>query len=75
MNNNSTVALEYCGNYEAREVQAAVDKLFDDLGGIKTFVKPGQSVLIKPNLLTDRPPEQAVTTHPEVVRAIIRILK
>ena len=75
MNNNSTVALEYCGNYEAREVQAAVDKLFDDLGGVKTFVKAGQSVLIKPNLLTDRTPEQAVTTHPEVVRAIIRILK
>jgi uncharacterized protein (DUF362 family)/Pyruvate/2-oxoacid:ferredoxin oxidoreductase delta subunit len=32
-------------------------------------------VLIKPNLLTDRAPEEAVTTHPEVVRAIIRAVR
>ncbi len=75
MNNSSTVALEYCGGYEAREVQPAVDKLFDDLGGIKTFINPEQSVLIKPNLLTDSAPERAITTHPEVVRAIIRSVK
>jgi len=39
------------------------------------FVKPGQRVLIKPNLLTDRTPAQAVTTHPEVARAVIRQVK
>ncbi len=32
-------------------------------------------MLIKPNLLTDRSPECAVTTHPEVVRAIIRLVR
>jgi uncharacterized protein (DUF362 family)/Pyruvate/2-oxoacid:ferredoxin oxidoreductase delta subunit len=39
------------------------------------FVKPGQSVLIKPNLLSEHVPEDAVTTHPEVVRALIRLVK
>lgn len=39
------------------------------------FVKPGQRVLLKPNLLTDRRPEQAVTTHPELIRAVIRSVK
>ncbi|OVE74435.1 hypothetical protein BVX94_00245, partial [bacterium B17] len=35
----------------------------------------GIRVFIKPNLLTDRTPAEAVTTHPEVVRAIIRVVK
>jgi uncharacterized protein (DUF362 family)/Pyruvate/2-oxoacid:ferredoxin oxidoreductase delta subunit len=47
----------------------------EGLGGMGAFVKPGQSVLIKPNLLTDRRPEEAVTTHPEVVRGVIRLVK
>lgn len=35
----------------------------------------GKLALIKPNMLTDRTPDQAVTTHPELVRQIIRYLK
>jgi len=50
-------------------------ELLSRIGGIETFVKPHQSVLIKPNLLTDREPAEAVTTHPEVVRALIHVLK
>jgi uncharacterized protein (DUF362 family)/Pyruvate/2-oxoacid:ferredoxin oxidoreductase delta subunit len=34
------------------------------------FVSPGQRVLLKPNLLSAKPPEAAVTTHPEIVRAV-----
>lgn len=41
-------------------------------GGIATFVKRGQTVLLKPNLLSPRPPEQAVTTHPALVAALVR---
>jgi len=75
MKNYSTVALEHCRNYDTKELQGTIEKLIHNLGGIESFVKSGQSVLIKPNLLTDRMPEQAVTTHPEVVRAIIRLLR
>lgn len=52
-----------------------MDNLLAKLGGIETFVKPGQSVLIKPNMLTDKTPSEAVTTHPEVVRTLIHMLK
>ena len=52
-----------------------MSRLMDGLGGMERFVKPGQSVLIKPNLLSDHLPEEAVTTHPEVVRALIRLVK
>jgi uncharacterized protein (DUF362 family)/NAD-dependent dihydropyrimidine dehydrogenase PreA subunit len=39
------------------------------------FVRPGQTVLVKPNLLTDRRPDDAVTTHPELVRALVRCIR
>jgi uncharacterized protein (DUF362 family)/Pyruvate/2-oxoacid:ferredoxin oxidoreductase delta subunit len=42
---------------------------------MSAWVRPGQTVLLKPNLLCARNPEQAVTTHPEVVRALIRMVK
>jgi uncharacterized protein (DUF362 family)/NAD-dependent dihydropyrimidine dehydrogenase PreA subunit len=40
------------------------------LGGIKKFVAPGQKVLLKPNIVANRPPEKCVTTHPLVVKAV-----
>lgn len=71
---HTTVAVARCPDY-SHGVQQAVEKLLDDLGGLKQFVRPNQSVLIKPNMLTDASPEQAITTHPEVVRALIRLIK
>jgi uncharacterized protein (DUF362 family)/Pyruvate/2-oxoacid:ferredoxin oxidoreductase delta subunit len=44
----------------------------EPLGGFRNFVKPGMTVLINPNLLSARTPDRAVTTHPELVRAVAR---
>ena len=52
-----------------------MERLLAPLGGMRAFVRPGLSVLIKPNLLGDSAPDRAVTTHPEVVRAAIRQVK
>jgi uncharacterized protein (DUF362 family) len=41
------------------------------LGGMQRFVKPGNVVVVKPNIGWDRRPEYAATTHPLVVRAIV----
>ena len=41
------------------------------LGGISAFVKEGQRVVIKPNMSFANPPENATTTHPEVVRELV----
>ncbi|MCL2852169.1 MAG: DUF362 domain-containing protein [Defluviitaleaceae bacterium] len=46
----------------------------DDLGGIGAFVKPGEKVLLKANLLMEKRPEDATLTHPSVLKAITRIL-
>ncbi len=67
------VILTRCPDYAG--VAAALPRLLDALGGMGAFVKPGQSVLIKPNMLTDALPDEAVTTHPEVVRAVIRLVQ
>jgi len=40
-----------------------------------SFVRPGQRVLIKPNMLSAKGPEKAVTTHPEVVRGVVRLVQ
>ena len=71
----SKVSLARCTDYEPRRVFEAVKKAVDLVGGIEEFVEPGMKVLLKPNLLTERAPEDAVDTHPEVVRAVARLVK
>ncbi len=41
------------------------------LGGMKRFVKPGNTVVVKPNMGWDRTPELAANTSPLVVRTIV----
>ncbi len=43
------------------------------LGGMGLFVKPGARVVVKPNVLTGRPPEYATTTSPELIKAVIAL--
>lgn len=38
------------------------------------FVKKGNRVLIKPNLLAPKPPDSSVTTHPAVIEAVINLI-
>jgi uncharacterized protein (DUF362 family)/NAD-dependent dihydropyrimidine dehydrogenase PreA subunit len=42
------------------------------MGGWQKFVRPGEQLIIKPNLLMKKRPEEAVTTHPAVVEAAAR---
>ena len=45
------------------------------LGGMGSFIQKGDKVLLKVNLLSARGPDEAVTTHPEFVRAVAREVK
>jgi uncharacterized protein (DUF362 family) len=54
------------------EPGAATRKALEVLGGISRFVKPGQRVVIKPNMSFARSPDFAATTHPLVVAAVAR---
>lgn len=71
----SKVSIIRCSDYETEKVFDAVKKAVGLLGGIDTYVKPGMKVLLKPNLLSARVPEDGVDTHPEVVRAAVRLIR
>ncbi|MBE9506627.1 MAG: DUF362 domain-containing protein, partial [Chloroflexi bacterium] len=71
----STVSIVKCETYETEEVQCAVEAALAPLGGISAFVEPGQRVLLKPNLLLPVRPERAITTHPAVVEAMVRLVQ
>lgn len=42
----------------------------DAMGGIGRYVKPGDNVVLKPNMSFPNPPEWGTTTHPDVVREL-----
>lgn len=67
------VSLFKCNSYDEKVVAEAVRKLLEPLGTITEFVRPGDSVLIKPNMLSCREPEKVATTHPEVVKQLALI--
>ena len=71
----SKVSLIRCEDYDTERIFGAVRKSVDLLGGINSFAKTGMTVLLKPNLLSARLPEDAVDTHPEVMRAVVRLVK
>ena len=57
------------------EVLPKLRELLAPLGGIEAFVKPGQRVLLKANLLGSYNVAKAVTTDPRVVEAMIVLVK
>jgi len=70
-----SVSLQSLVDYDPGRVKETLHCLLEPLGGIENFVKPGQKVLIKPNLLAGKSPEKAVTTHPEIVRQVILLIQ
>ncbi|MBN2049039.1 MAG: DUF362 domain-containing protein [Spirochaetales bacterium] len=64
------VAIVRCDSYEGKEVSSALEKAMD-------LCPPpdvqGKTVLLKPNILWDSPPELAITTHPEIVRGAVQL--
>ncbi|HKL26983.1 MAG TPA: DUF362 domain-containing protein [Desulfuromonadales bacterium] len=69
------VSLHPLDDYQPSRVRQALIALLEPLGGMESFVRPGQTVLIKPNMLAGKPPEKAVTTHPEIVRQVILLAR
>ncbi len=71
----SLVSIQRVADYEPERVLAGMRRCLAPLGGMAAFVRPGQRVLLKPNLLMAARPERAVTTHPSVVRAAILLAR
>jgi uncharacterized protein (DUF362 family) len=56
---------------EGKDYPAITRRAINAVGGMRRFVRPGDIVVVKPNMGWDRPTELAANTHPQVVRAIV----
>jgi uncharacterized protein (DUF362 family) len=65
------VGLVRCRSYEPAEVDAALERALALVGGLEAFVRRGDRVLLKPNLVSGQPAAAAATTHPQVVEALL----
>ncbi len=74
-NNHPIVAITPCPDYNPENVQRAVDQAVEHIGGWEQCAATGQHLLAKPNMLSDRKPEEGVTTHPAILDAVITRLK
>jgi uncharacterized protein (DUF362 family)/Pyruvate/2-oxoacid:ferredoxin oxidoreductase delta subunit len=71
----SRTAIIKCTDYRQDRVDRAFQESLNLLGGVERYVRPGARVLIKPNLVTARQPDEAVTTHPAVVKALVQVVQ
>lgn len=69
------VAIQRCETYDPDAVLRVTRKALELLGGLGSFVKPGDQVLLKPNMLSADRVERAVTTHPAVVEAMMLLCR
>lgn len=58
-----------------KEVEATVRKAIELTGGLPGKIKPGDSVIIKPNIVSTNPPEAAVNSDIRVCKAIANMVK
>lgn len=63
-----------CTSYDQDAVNRAVARGIELLGGVRAFVSPEEKILLKPNFLSAKKPEAAVTTHPAVFAAVADVL-
>jgi uncharacterized protein (DUF362 family)/Pyruvate/2-oxoacid:ferredoxin oxidoreductase delta subunit len=48
----------------------AIKQGMELLGGVALFAKPGEKIVLKPNVLIGSNPDSCVTTHPAVLKAV-----
>jgi uncharacterized protein (DUF362 family) len=72
----TTKAATVPGNYDLVAVRRGEPvemyrRAMQEMGGMERFVRPGQTVILKPNSSWDVPPVRAANTNPEVLKAIV----
>ena len=72
--NSNKVALNKCNSYDTEKLTQLIKCQFSSINVTADLIQ-GKNVVIKPNLVMNKPPEFAATTHPAVVTAVVRNLK
>ncbi|MGB7248886.1 MAG: DUF362 domain-containing protein [Phormidesmis sp.] len=70
-----SVSLLSADTYEIESLQQQLVSLLAPLGGMAHFVKPGDRVLLKPNLLTGSRPTRECTTRPEIIYCVAKMVQ
>lgn len=70
-----TVSLIRAQSYEHQALRTALTQLLEPLGGMEAIVKPGDRVLLKPNLLTGARPGKECTTRWELVYCVAKLVQ
>ena len=73
MPSKSRVALISCDSYGEQTVFAAVQKGIDLLGGMSSFIRPDEKIVLKPNVLAGDAPDKLIGPHPLVFKAVARL--
>ena len=71
----SKVVVQECKDYDLNNIILKINDGIKRIGGWDLFVRPGDKVLLKVNLIGPKISESAAITHCEFVRAMVRILK
>ncbi|MEL6399830.1 MAG: DUF362 domain-containing protein [Cyanobacteria bacterium J06607_6] len=71
----ATVSLLKAQSYAIDDVMLKLEQLLAPLGGMAAVVKPGDRVLLKPNLLTGARPTKECVTRPEIVYCVAELVK
>jgi uncharacterized protein (DUF362 family) len=69
------VSLIRARSYELSTLRSSLETLLEPIGGIQAFVKKGDRVLLKPNLLTGNRPTKECVTRPEIVYCVAQLVK
>ncbi len=71
----SSVSLIRAESYDRQRLRTSLETLLEPLGGMGAFVKKGDRVLLKPNLLTIGRPGTECITRPEVVYCVAQLVQ
>ena len=71
---DTKVVLKECKEYTLETVYSKLKEGFDLLGGVNKFIKPNHTVLIKPDLYHSTDPNEAKTTHPNIISALAELI-
>lgn len=70
-----SVSLIRAQSYDRSLLRESLETLLQPLGGMAAFVKPGDRVLLKPNLLTGARPGKECVTRPEIVYCVAQMVQ
>lgn len=72
---SSSVSLIRASSYDLDRLRIDLETVLAPLGGMAAFVRPGDRVLLKPNLLTGARPTKECVTRPELVYSVAQLVQ